>query len=229
MSKYEVILFDADETLFDFTKGQKEALIKTLEFYDIPPSEEIIGLYRTINNATWQRFERNEINWDDLRKIRFTRLFDELGLSHDGLEANHYFLTNLANGGHLLPGAKELCEKLSKTHTLYIVTNGFSMVQHKRFENSEIKPCFADIFVSEDIGYQKPQREYFDYVFEKIPSVDKKNILLVGDSLTSDILGANNAGINSCWFNPNQKENQTNASCTYEINTLTELIEIVNR
>lgn len=227
MSKYDVILFDADETLFDFSMAEKQALIKTLNYYNIPYSEELNEKYSSINENLWKQYERDEIDNEYLQKTRFMQFFKELSFSYDGIKANEIYLNHLSDGTNLLPHAKEVCETLCKTQTLYVVTNGISRVQRKRFENSELKPYFKDMIVSEDIGYQKPQKEYFDYVFKKIGQVDKQNMLLVGDSLTSDILGANNAKIDCCWYNPNNKENKTDAICTYEIQSLKELYQIM--
>lgn len=227
MSKYDVILFDADETLFNFCKAEKQALIKTLEYYNIPYSEELNEKYSAINESLWKRYEQDEIDNEYLQKTRFTQFFKELLISYDGIEANEIYLNYLSDGTYLLPHAKEVCETLHKTHVLYIVTNGISRVQRKRFEMSEIKPYFKGVFVSEDTKFQKPQKEYFDYVFKKIEIVDKQNILLVGDSLTSDILGANNAKIDCCWYNPHKHENKTDAIFTYEIHSLIELYQIV--
>jgi HAD superfamily hydrolase (TIGR01549 family) len=133
----------------------------------------------------------------------------------------------LSEGTFLLDGAKELCETLSRSCKLALVTNGVSKTQHKRFENSEVKEYFADIFVSEDTGFQKPQKEYFDYVLKHLNVTDNEKVLIVGDSLSSDIKGGNNAWIPSCWFNPHELLNGTDAVCDYEIHSFSELIPIV--
>ena len=126
-----------------------------------------------------------------------------------------------------MPGALETCKMLSEYCSLYIVTNGVSKTQHSRIRLSAIKDYFKDIFVSEDVGYQKPLKEFFDYVFEKINLIDKSRVLIVGDSLTSDIQGGNNAGIDTCWYNPKGIENTKKVNCTYEINNLQDLLSII--
>lgn len=227
MPQFEILLFDADDTLFDFQKSEQHALEQLFTHYQIPNTQENITQYKQINHQLWKDFELGRVSKDVIQQMRFTKLFEALGIKADGLVANDFYLDHLANGSNLLDDAYTLCETLSKEYKLYIVTNGISRVQHKRFEHSTIKPFITDIFVSEDSGYQKPQKEYFDYVFEKIGTIDKSKTLIIGDSLTSDIKGGNNAGIKACWYNPHRLENKSDAICDYEIQKLEELFNIL--
>lgn len=227
MSQYEILLFDADDTLFNFQKSEQRALEQVFSLYQIPYTHETINTYKEINHKLWKDFELGVIAKDIIQKTRFTKLFETLHIKADGIQANDTYLDFLANGTDLLDNAYTVCEILSKQYKLYIITNGISRVQHKRFEHSELKPFFTDIFVSEDSGYQKPQKEYFEYVFQKIGVDNISEMLIIGDSLTSDIKGGNNVGIPTCWYNPNGLENKTDAVCDFKIQKLEELFHII--
>lgn len=203
MKKYTTILFDADETLLDFGKDETQALTLILEKYGIETSEENIKTYKEINVGLWKALERGEIDKPTLKKIRFTLFFEKIGFvtDKDHYKINEEYLGNLSAGGNLLDGAKELIEKLkAEGYDLYIVTNGIEQTQKRRLTKAGILPYFTEIFVSEAIGHQKPKKEYFDYVLSHIKEKDIGRVLLIGDSLTSDIKGANDAGITCAWL-----------------------------
>ncbi|HEX3037678.1 MAG TPA: YjjG family noncanonical pyrimidine nucleotidase [Oscillospiraceae bacterium] len=231
MSNFDLILFDADNTLFDFNKAQehalKTAIASTLEKYHIPYSDEILHKYEKINQDLWDKYELGFVTKDQLQVKRFSDLFDILHVEEDAVHFNTQYMTALSKGSCLLDGAQELCETLSRSCKLALVTNGVSKTQHKRFENSTIKDYFTDIFVSEDAGFQKPRKEYFDYVFEHLGTIEKERMIIVGDSLSSDMKGGNNAGITTCWFNPHSLSNNSDAVCDYEVHKLSEVIPIV--
>lgn len=225
--KYTILLFDADDTLFDFQKSEKIALEETLAVYGLGNNKEATNLYHAINKQLWMDFEEGKVSKAVLKVKRFTDLFKQLGMQADGTECSELYVENLSKGNYLLPDALELCQELSRECRLYLVTNGIAKVQHARFDASEVKPYFSDIFVSEESGYQKPQVEYFDYVFDRIPDFHKEQALLIGDSLSSDMQGGLNAGVDTCWFNPNHCENSKQIPCTYEIDDLKQIFDIV--
>lgn len=231
---YQIILFDADETLFDFSKGERNAFRKVLEKRNLVDSEQWYQEYHKINQSLWKQFERGEITKEKIQQARFAEFFSQQGLQLNGEEANQDFLNGLAQAADLIIGAEELCRELSREYSLYIITNGISKVQKCRFERSLLKPYFKSVFVSEEVGFQKPQKEYFDHVLQEISLIENKPIsneqlLVVGDSLTSDIQGAVNAGLDSCWYHPKSDENQSQIKYTYEINTLTQLKRILTQ
>lgn len=226
--KYEFLLFDADDTLLDFQKSEEQALRLTMEAYGLPYNEEILNTYKQINDGLWKAFERGEIGKDEIRAQRFAQLAEVIHLKEDGDVLNECYMKNLAKGTFLIPNAYEVCKELAKDFKLYLITNGFSFIQHARFDGSSIKEFFQDIFVSEESGYQKPQVEYFDYVAARIPEFDKSRALVIGDSLTSDMRGGIHAGIDTCWFHPSDKKMPKEIVCTYEITKLTQLYDIVN-
>ena len=225
--KYTILLFDADDTLFDFQKSEKIALEETLAAYGLGNNKEATNLYHAINKQLWMDFEEGKVSKTVLKVKRFTDLFKQLGMQGDGTACSELYVENLSKGNYLLPDALKLCQELSRECRLYLVTNGIAKVQHARFDASEVKPYFSDIFVSEESGYQKPQVEYFDYVFDRIPDFHKEQALLIGDSLSSDMQGGLNAGVDTCWFNPNHCENSKQLSCTYEIDDLKQIFDIV--
>ncbi len=203
--KYTTILFDADDTLLDFHKDEKEALLKIMADYGIDQSEENCRSYSEINAALWKQFEKGEITKPEIKSTRFRRFFNSLGITEgfDGDKVNSEFMNYLCFGGNTIENAVEICRQLKQEgFDLYIITNGTAFIQKCRFSRSGLEPFFTESFISDLLGFQKPRREFFDLVLEKIPEKDKKKILVVGDSLTSDIKGAMNAGLDSVWFNP---------------------------
>jgi 2-haloacid dehalogenase len=162
--------------------------------------------------------------------MRFARLFNEIGVYHDVKDFNEKYLSELGKGSFLIDGALEICKEITSCNKkIYIVTNGILTTQKARIEHSAIKEYISDFFVSELVGYQKPHALYFEYVFSHIPHTDKNGILLIGDSLSADILGGNNAGIDTCWFNESGDINTTDIIPDYEISGLSELKEYINR
>jgi 2-haloacid dehalogenase len=223
MGKYETILFDVDDTLFDFRKSEVNALHNTFMEYKLPNGmADYHASYRKISNKLWSDLEKGEIALRDLGVERFKRLFLEHELETDAMLFSSSYLGHLGNEAHLMPGAEELCSGLAG-YRLAIITNGFGEVQHARIRNSPLGGRFEHIIVSEETGFQKPHHGIFDFAFEKMQLEDKRKVLMVGDSLQSDIQGGINYGIDTCWFNPLGKENGTAITPTYEIRHLLEL------
>lgn len=227
MQKYKTLLFDVDDTLLDFGATEKLALKLLLEEQGIEATEEIEALYKKINSRLWLSFEEGNVSRDAVVNSRFAELFAELGREGVGPELESRYRAYLDEGHDMLEGALELITNLHNQFDLYIVTNGVSRTQYRRLTDSGLLPYFKGIFVSEDTGYQKPMREFFEFVFSRIPGITAEETMIVGDSLTSDIKGGNLAGIDTCWFNPALKPNRTEIAPTYEIHHLAELYEIL--
>lgn len=228
--KYSTVLFDADNTLLDFDKDENCALRKTLELYGVPVTEENIKAYVKINQGMWKALERGEITKPELKRTRFRKFFDAIGFETDAdvFEVNEKYLSLLGEGGNTLEGAVELCRELKeKGYDLYIVTNGVANTQKNRLTKSGLLPYFTEIFVSETVGHQKPKKEYFDYVLSHINEKDIDKIILVGDSLTSDIKGANQSGITCVWLNLKGQELPEEYKPDYVINDVREVKEIL--
>lgn len=202
MVKYKILLFDADETLLDFPASEKEALKKVLEHFGIEYSEELRTTFSAINLALWKQLEKGLITRDVIRIRRFEQFVQAAGITADPKEMSALYVKFLGESCFVLPGAAELCEKLKEKYELYIVTNGIGTVQQSRLKKSGLLPYFKGVFVSEEIGSQKPDKKFFDFIFAKIVEKDKSKFIIIGDSMTSDILGGINAGIDTCFFNP---------------------------
>ena len=228
MRRYDALLMDADETLFDFHRSEAEALRLTLEECGVPCSPEVEQLYSRINDGLWKEFEQGKVTKPFLQKARFVRLFEQLGTAADGGLASERYPMYLAEASYLLPHAEQLCAALVRMGcTLYLTTNGISFVQHRRLAKSPIRPYFADVFVSEDVGAPKPQIEYYQYIMTHIQPCDGSRILAVGDSLTSDIRGGVNAGLDTCWYNPDGQD-AGELRPTYEIRRLEKLLQVID-
>ena len=224
--RYDTVLFDADQTLFDFVRSEREALLAALRLSGISPTEEMIDRYSEINLATWKRLERGEITKEALRTDRFYAFCAYFGLAVDVPKMAADYLASLATQSFLLEDAFAVCEALSKHCRLYIVTNGIASVQHGRFDRSPIKPFFRDIFISDELGAEKPHPAFFDGVSHRVPDFDPAHTLVVGDSLTSDMAGGIAAGLDTCWFNPAGKPVPAEMPITYTVQSLRDVIPL---
>ncbi|MDO4333434.1 MAG: YjjG family noncanonical pyrimidine nucleotidase [Eubacteriales bacterium] len=226
--KYRALFLDMDGTFLDFHAAEREAFDKAFGKTGKVPEKEHYLLYSRINDELWKAFERGEIEKEQIRNSRFGRLFEQLGISADGIAVERDYEIFLGEGHELIPHAREVLTFLAGRYPLYVTTNGFANVQRNRLKLAGIEGFMEQIFISEEIGYQKPKKEFFDACFSRIePSVLPGEVLLIGDSLTSDILGAKNAGIASCWFNPERRKNESGIQPDYEIGSLLELKELL--
>ena len=223
MKKYKTLLFDVDDTLLDFQKAEKAALRMLFEEKGMSLTSEIEAQYKKINKSLWTAFEEGEINRDEVVNTRFSILFKEYGEEVDGILFENNYRSYLEEGNQLMEGALQFINQIQSEYDLYIVTNGISKTQDKRLRNAGLHALFQDVFVSEDTGFQKPMKEYFDYVFERIPNFAPEEGLIIGDSLSADIKGGYVAGIDTCWFNPERKLNDSGIIPTYEVHNFEEL------
>ena len=217
------VLFDVDDTLLDFGKAEAAAIRKTFERIGIPVTDELIRRYSEINAQQWSRFEKGEITREKLLTERFDILFSELGINVPSEMAQASYEYLLGIGHYFVDGAEELLEALKDKYELYIVSNGNASVQDRRLKSAGIIPYFKDIFISERVGFNKPSAEFFDACFEHIPGFEKDKAVIVGDRLSSDILGGINAGVKTCWFNPRGDAPDPDIPADYEIKRLSEL------
>ena len=225
--KYPYLLFDADNTLFDFDAAEKNAHRQVCGKHRLAFTEEGYALYRRCNAQLWQDFDRGLCSKEFLLTERFRRYLSLTGETGDPEAMNRDHLRALGESAVLLPGAEALCRRLAAGHELYLVTNAVESVQRARFERSAIRPYFRDVFISEAIGCGKPSPAYFAYVLRAVPGLTAENGLVIGDSLTSDIQGANNAGLACCWFNPKGLPRPDGLRIDYEVRTLEEIPDLV--
>jgi YjjG family noncanonical pyrimidine nucleotidase len=227
MAKYYCILFDADNTLLDFDAAESKALAETLEHYELPADAAAMQAYRDINTALWKSLEKGEIRRDKLMAERFARFLTAIGAQGDGVEMNRYYLDRLAAHPDVLPGTLEPLEELAEVATLAVVSNGVEHVQMQRVQDSGVAAFMEGVFVSEKLGCDKPSRRFFDLALRELGVEERAHVLVVGDSLSGDVQGGINAGLATCWFNPNHEEKPSGISPTYEIQRLEELYPIV--
>lgn len=218
----EILLLDLDDTILDFHKAERIAVAKTIRDFGVEPTEEILALYHRINKAHWEMLERGELTRKEVMVNRFAALFRELGVETDASACARDYEHNLSIGHFFLPGAEEALEALQKKYRLFLVSNGTAAVQKGRMTSANLYRFFEQVFVSEEIGYNKPSKEYFDACFARIPDFDREKAVIVGDSLTSDILGGKNAGITTVWVNPEHLP-WGNIQPDYEIEALRQL------
>ena len=217
------VLFDLDDTLFDFHKAEKIALTKTLVHFGIDPTEETLDLYSAINAAHWKRLELGEISREEVKVGRYRELFKTIGVECDPVKATAYYESMLAIGHYFMPGAPELLEVLYGKYRLYIVSNGTAKVQEGRIGSSGIAKYMDGIFISQVLGANKPDKQFFDICFAEIPDFSLSETVIIGDSLSSDIKGGINAGITTVWFNPKGIENDNDIKPDYTIKELSEV------
>ena len=203
MTVYTSLLLDLDDTLLDFKAAETQAIRGVLENNSLPSNDEAVQTYSRINKSFWESFERGEIPKNAIFTGRFKRLLEVFGREGDPAALSAEYCNALAAGYFTVEGAFEILDYLrQKGYRLYAATNGLSATQNRRIKDSGLAPYFDRVFVSEDSGYQKPEKEYYDYIISRIPEKNRRKILIVGDSQSSDILGGINAGIDTCWYNP---------------------------
>ena len=224
----DTLLFDLDNTLLDFNQAERIAVSKTLEHFHITPEDTILKRYSELNLAQWKLLEQGKISREQVKLRRFQLLFSELGTDVPAEEAALMYETLLAHGHYFMDGAEELLETLYGKYRMYLVTNGTLSVQKGRLKSSGISRYFEDIFISEELGYNKPSVEYFDCCFSKITDFHKETTVIIGDSLTSDIQGGINAGIRTVWFNPDHTK-AAEIIPDYEFDRLQKLPELLSK
>lgn len=228
---YKYLLWDIDGTVLDFLASEKYAIKSLFLKYNIGEcTDEMLCKYSKINVKYWKKLERNEMTKQEILVGRFLEFFEMIGADTSIAKSfNRDYQLALGDYIEFVDGAKEILSKQKGKYKLIAVTNGTKTAQEKKLKLSGLDKIFDEIFISEDVGFEKPNIKYFEYVFEKCNICNKKEALLIGDSLTSDIKGANIAGIDCCWFNPGHDKNEKEAFATYEIDNLMDLEKIFNQ
>ncbi len=216
-AKYNCLLLDVDGTLLDFAAAEHEAISATLHKFGLPDDEDAIARYSAINAALWAKLERGEIKKDKLVVRRFSQLLEDLGKKGDAIRINNEYMTRLAAAGVARPGAKEILEELAEFCTLAVASNGSYKVQMNRLEKSGLLPYFDDVFVSDKLGAVKPSPKFFETALRHLGVSNREKVLVVGDSLTADIKGGQNARLATCWCNFAGEENTTGIRPSYTV------------
>jgi len=228
--KYEWLLFDLDDTLLDFHASEHYALGKVLQTVGLVFNQSHLAVYAKINRQCWDDFEAGKLPQDKINNLRFSRFLAALNLpNQDATQLGDYYLEQLTEKAVYMEGGQILLEEHAYPYQLGIITNGLKQVQRPKLIKSGLADYFKVIVVSDEIGMAKPQTAIFDHAFEKMGLPAKEKVLMIGDSLNSDIQGGINYGIDTCWYNFKQKENTTSFKPTYEITHLAALktLEII--
>lgn len=224
----EYLFLDLDDTILDFRGGEKTAIRRTLRGFGLEPTEDVLTRYHRVNAWHWQQLELGKMTRDQVLEGRFRVLFAEVGIPADSAACARAYMDELARCHAFLPGAKEALESLKTKYRLYLATNGTASVQHRRIAGAGLAPCFEQIFISQEIGYNKPSLGFFQGCFAKIPGFDPQKAMIVGDSLSSDIRGGINAGIQTCWVNPGHAQAPEGLRPDHEIESLSQLEALLN-
>ena len=228
--KYKFLLFDLDHTLLDFDAAEDIALSQLLKEEGVEDIQAYKDYYVPMNKALWKDLEQKKITKSELINTRFAKLFAHFGIEKDGSYLAERYQFFLSKQGQTFPGVEDLLKKLiSKGYELYAATNGITYIQTGRLEQSGIAPFFKEIFISEQLHTQKPDAEFYEKIGARIPNFDKNQTLMIGDSLSADIQGGNNAGIDTIWYNPHHLENKTQAQPTYVVDSYQALLEILDK
>lgn len=227
---YKFLLFDLDHTLLDFDAGEDIALTQLLEEEGVEDIQAYKDYYVPMNKLLWKDLELKKITKKELVNTRFAKLFAHFGIEKNGVYLADRYQFFLSKQGQTFPGVEDLLKKLiRKGYELYGATNGITFIQTGRLEQSGIAPFFKEIFISEQLHTQKPDAAFYEKIGARIPNFDKDHALMIGDSLTADIQGGNNAGIDTIWYNPHHLENKSLAQPTYEVDSYQALLEILDK
>lgn len=218
----EFLFLDLDDTILDFHKAERIAISRTIREFGVEPAEEILSLYHEINDWHWKQLEQGRLTRAEVLVNRFGVLFEKMGKEVDAAKCAKIYEKNLSTGHYFLPGAEEAVDSLHKKYRLFLASNGTAVVQKSRMTSANLYRFFEKVFVSQEIGHNKPSRAYFEGCFAQIPGFDRKKAMIVGDSLTSDIQGGINAGIKTVWVNPGHRQSGE-IKPDYEIEALSQL------
>ena len=219
----EFLFLDLDDTILDFHKAERIALSKSIREFGLEPTEEVLVRYHAINKWHWEQLEKGTMTRKEVLEGRFGMLFGERGIAVDATVVAKVYEKNLSIGHWFLPGAEEAVDALSKKYRLFLASNGTASVQKGRMTSANLYRFFEKVFVSQEIGHNKPSLAYFEGCFAQIPDFDPAKAMIVGDSLSSDIQGGINAGIKTCWVNPNHAEPKNGIVPDFQIEALHQL------
>lgn len=222
------VFIDLDDTLLDFNRAEEKAVSDAFAHFGIEPTMENVLHYADINHSCWRMFEKKIVDLDTLKEMRFYKMLNDLDADVSAHDIAMYYEDCLKENAYLLPGSIDALDALYKDYRLWLASNGTTRVQSRRVELSGIGKYFTGVLVSEDLGYIKPDREYYELTFCKIENFSRENAVMVGDSLSSDIQGGINAGIRTIWFNPKHTENNSGVVPDYEIDDISKLKNLID-
>ncbi|MEF9976478.1 MAG: YjjG family noncanonical pyrimidine nucleotidase [Oscillospiraceae bacterium] len=227
MAYYNCLLIDTDDTLLDFDASMVCAFSETMQHFNLPDTDEVLEIYRNINNELWEALEKGEIQQNKLFTQRFLKLLNHLNVKGDSTKMNAYYLERLATHSDMIAGADEMLTELAEVATIAIVSNGVDKVQRERLKLAGLDVFVDDIFTSEAVGATKPSRKIFDAALNSLGVTNREKVLVIGDSLSSDIKGGANAGLDTCWCNFKDIQNDTQIKPTHTVHGYEELLRVV--
>lgn len=229
MGKIKYILWDIDETLINFSLAEASAMKYCFNKYNIGEcTEDKLKIYREINEKYWKKLEKGELSRIEVLEGRFKEFFSLYNIDTSIIpEFNMDYLKSTGDFAYCITNAKEVVTELKDKYKQYAASNGTVIAQNKKMSKSGLNELLDDVFISEEIGFNKPSKEFFDFIFNKIGSKNPNEYIIIGDSLTSDMMGGKNAGIKTCWYNPKNKENNMDYIPNYEIKDLKEVLSIL--
>lgn len=225
----DTVLLDLDNTILDFNKAEEMALTKTLERIGITPTPDLLMRYSVINLSQWKLLELGKLTVDEVKLKRFELFFQEFGIAASPKDAAHTYEYLLREGCFFMDGAEEMLCALKMSYRLYLVTNGTAHVQHSRIKKADLSRYFEKIFISGEIGYNKPDIRFFEACFSQIPGFEKSKTIIIGDSLSSDIKGGINAGIRTFWYNPDHIRHDKTVTPDYEVSDLRKIPDLLKQ
>ncbi|MCM1105142.1 MAG: YjjG family noncanonical pyrimidine nucleotidase [Clostridium sp.] len=227
--RYDTVLWDIDNTLLDFTAAQRRGIIESMKRFGRQADDAQVALYARINQKYWEMLERGEVTKEQLEAERFREFLTAVGAEDvDVQELNEIYKEQLANEPVLIEGAQEICAALREMGVRqYAVTNGDPFIQRNKIKLSGLNGYFEELFISEELGAVKPKKEFFEKAAAQIPLYCAERTLIIGDSLTSDMRGGMNAGIDRCWYNPMRVPRTADFPIQYEIARLEDAAEII--
>lgn len=223
----KTILLDLDNTIIDFNECARHSIMDIFQDLGFHYDENVFNTFITENVKIWKRLELGEIDKAYLRANRWNIILGKLGIEYDGTIIEERFENGVANGAYPVEGAYELLEYLYNKYDIYVVSNGFRFVQESRVKIGKFDKYFKELFLSEDIAIQKPDIRFFDYCYKKLGYPPKEELILIGDSLSADVKGGNNFGIDTIWFNKNNDPSPSDIIPTYTVEKLSKIKEIL--
>ncbi|WP_349549896.1 YjjG family noncanonical pyrimidine nucleotidase [Leuconostoc pseudomesenteroides] len=221
------IIFDLDDTLLDFQRGEYEGVRSILKNAGVPDIEEAFKIYGRVNAAVWQQIESGDAAQPLLNR-RFSDTLNQLNIKSDGQQLEQIYREHLNHNFHVIPGATNLLKQLkSNGFRLIVGTNGVAKTQHERLVGSGINNYFDEIFISEEIGYRKPEPQFFETILDNNPDRNISNTVMIGDRLSADIVGANAVGMKSIWYNPHQNQTTSKSAPTYIANDYQDILDLI--
>ena len=223
----KAVFFDIDNTLLDFRKNAAITIKKCLEIFGHEYTNEIFDTFYAVNDLFWKKIEKGTLTKEKLHRIRWKTIFNKLGINIDGIEFEKYFVAGLADAAEPVDDALHVLSYLSSEYNVYAASNASYEQQRKRLKLAGMDGYIKEIFVSEKIGFQKPDKRFFEGCFSYIEGIIPEEAIIIGDSLTADIIGGINAGMKTCWFNPFGVELTSDVSPDYIISSLKEIMNIL--